>query len=407
MKVEIPLFDLIWCLSETVDLISSLAARHHLHTAYIAACIAEELGLPEDRKAGLIMAASIHDVGALSLREPGGFSGPRDHAEAGYRLMRGFEPLAWAAQVVRRHHVPWAYGRGEAVGGVPVPEESHILHLADRAAVLEARGGARSLRSAVLAEECGGVFVPAQLQAFERACKRGSYRLDLASDSLRSILAGKVKEHSVPLDLEGVGQLGLFFSQVIDFRSHFTASHSSGVSACAEALAGLAGFSRGRRRLMSVAGHVHDLGKLAVPRRILQKAGPLSEEEMAVMRSHTYYTYRILSAIPALATVREWGALHHERLDGSGYPFRYKGPRLSTGSRIMAVADVFTALSEDRPYRGGMKSREALAIMRGMARTSALDAELVDLLEKNSGEIEHRRRLSQSDSAGRYKLCLD
>lgn len=406
MKAKIPLFDLIWCLSETVDLISSRAARHHLRTAYVAACVAGELGLPEDGKARLILAASIHDVGSLSLEAPAGPAGGWQ-AEAGYRLMRGFEPLAEAAQVVRYHQVPWAAGRGASASGMPVPEESHILHLADRAAAMEARGGALSFRSPSPSFGRSGAFVPAHLEAFKRASAKESFRLDLASSSLRSILADKVKKHSVPLDLEGVGQLGLFFSQVIDFRSHFTASHSSGVSACAEALAGMAGFSGARRRLMSVAGHVHDLGKLAVPRRILQKAGPLSAEETAVMRSHTYYTHRILSAIPALATVREWGALHHERLDGSGYPFRYKGARLCTGSRIMAVADVFTALSEDRPYRRGLKRREALAIMRGMARDSALDPELVALLEKNYGEIEHKRRLSQFEAAGRYRLCFN
>jgi HD-GYP domain-containing protein (c-di-GMP phosphodiesterase class II) len=406
MKAKVPLFDLIWCLSETVDLISSRAARHHLQTAYIAACIAEELGLPETGKARLILAASIHDVGSLSLKAPAGPAGS-SQAEAGYRLMRGFEPLAGAAQVVRYHQVPWAAGRGVAAGGIPVPEESHILHLADRAAAMEARGGALYFRSAALAGGRRGAFVPAHLEAFERASAKESFWLDLASGSLRTILAGKVKEHSVPLDLDGVGQLGLFFSQVIDFRSHFTASHSSGVSACAEALAGMAGFSGARRRLMGVAGHVHDLGKLAVPRRILQKAGPLSAEEKAVIRSHAYYTHRILSAIPALATVREWGALHHERLDGSGYPFRYKGARLCTGSRIMAVADVFTALSEDRPYRSGLKRGEVLSIMRGMARDSALDRELVALLEKNYGELEYRRRLSHSESAGRYRLCFN
>jgi len=339
-------------------------------------------------------------VGALSAAGAGG------HAETGYRLMRGFAPLAEAARIVRYHHAAWAHGRGTVRGGALVPEESHILHLADRAAEMSAQGGL-FFRGGDLAAGAGRVFAPAQVEAFRRVSGRESFWLDLGSGSLRQILAGKVGAHCLPLDLDGVGQLGLFFSQVIDFRSHFTASHSSGVSACAEALAGLAGFSSGRRRLMSVAGHVHDLGKLAVPRRILQKAGPLTGEETSVMRSHTYYTHRILSAIPALATVREWGALHHERLDGSGYPFHYKGARLCAGSRIMAVADVYAALSEDRPYRRGLRHAEALGIMRGMARDSALDPDLVDLLGKNCGEIEHRRLLAQSDSAGRYRLCFN
>ena len=395
MKTRVPLFDLIRCLSGTAGLVSRRMAGHQLRTAYIAGCLAEELGLAAENGATLILAVAIHGLDVLSPKGRGGCGGAaeRGPAQAGCGLLRDCEPLAAAAEVAWRCGEPWNFGR-PGPGG-PAPEESCLLHLADRAAVLAARGGAGRCREGELRDGAGEVFVPAHTEAFSRLAGRESFRLDLASGALPSLLAEKVKEHGVMLGLEEIRQLGAFFSRVIALRSPFTASHSSGVAACAQALAGLAGFSPERCVLMGVAGQMHDLGKLAVPRRILQKDGPLSAGEAGAVRAHAYHTYRILKTVPALAEVTEWAALHHERLDGGGYPFRRKAARLCVGSRIMSVADVYSALSEDRPYRRSLPRSAALSIMRGMAKDSALDAALVDLLEKNCGEIEHRRLLSQ------------
>ena len=399
MKTGVPLFELIRCLCGTVELMDHGTASHHMRTAYIAASLADELGLADENKARLVLAASVHDLGSLALKR--GAAERERPSDAGaalacFRLLRRFKPLSAAAEVVRYCFIPWNFGLGGTGPGGPVPEESHILHLADRAAALAERGGAGLSRKGEILDGAGEIFVPAQVEAFRILAERESFWLDLSSRSLPALLADRIRHYgfvTVPVD---AAQLGLFFSDVINFRSPFTAGHSSGVAACAQALAGLAGFAPERQLLMAVAGHAHDLGKLALPRGILEKAGPLSAEETGIIRTHTYHTHRVLSTIPALAEVNEWAALHHERLDGSGYPFRRKAGSLGTGSRIMAVADVFSALSEDRPYRRGLERGAALSIMRNMACGSALDAGLVDLLEKNYGEIEHRRLLSQA-----------
>jgi len=95
---------------------------------------------------------------------------------------------------------------------------------------------------------------------------------------------------------------------------------------------------------MEIAGYFHDLGKLRVPKEILEKPGKLSTEEFNIIKSHTYHTYRILSHIPNFETINWWASFHHERLNGSGYPFRINAFNFPLGSRIMAIADVFTLL---------------------------------------------------------------
>jgi len=138
---------------------------------------------------------------------------------------------------------------------------------------------------------------------------------------------------------------------------------------------------------MEVAGNLHDIGKLAIPNSILDKPGKLTKKEMAVMKSHTYYTYFVINTIGGLQQIAEWAAYHHERLDGSGYLFHCMAGELSTGARILMVADIFTALTEDRPYRKGMSKEGIVQILRELSDGCFLDTRIVNLLLENFDEI--------------------
>ena len=157
---------------------------------------------------------------------------------------------------------------------------------------------------------------------------------------------------------------------------------------------------------MYLGAIIHDIGKLAVPREILEKPGKLTPEEFEVMRCHTFHTFTILETLPGLQTINEYGAFHHERLNGRGYPFHHNAENLSLGARIMAVADVFTAITENRPYRRGMKREDALDVLRTMARGGALDGNVVKLLTGNSRHISAVRGKSQARARKTYARIL-
>jgi HD-GYP domain-containing protein (c-di-GMP phosphodiesterase class II) len=194
------------------------------------------------------------------------------------------------------------------------------------------------------------------------------------------------------LDVEMVGSFADLFARIIDFRSPFTFSHSRTISVTAGCLAGCMGFSASERRLMRIAGLLHDLGKLAVPNEILEKNGPLDAHERNVIKRHAYHTWRVLETVKDFDLIKEWGALHHERLDGKGYPFHRTADELTLGSRVMAVADVFTALTEERPYRRPMSFERALGVLEDMAEAKGLDAQVVWTLRHNEDKIESARR---------------
>lgn len=404
------LFDLVLCLSRAMDLVTPEVVSHQMQVAYAACCLGEELGLPLHERRRLVLAAALHDCGILSLRERKDLmefdvreEGP--HAGVGAQLLRTCPQFRHEAEIVRFHHRPWDEGRGAEEAGRPIPLASHIVHLADRVCVL---CGGRDILSRVgaiahaIGEQSGRMFHPDHVAAFRRASDRESFWLDLAMPDLAAILRERIDLGVLETDDETSQQIGRLFARIVDFRSPFTATHTNGVAATASALARHGGFCRREARMMTLAGYLHDLGKLAVPAEIIGKPDRLTPGEFDVIRSHTFYTYRCLEPIAALDTVSTWAAFHHERLDGKGYPFHHAADDLSLGSRIMAVADVFTAVTEDRPYRAGMSVEKALGVLDRMAATSALDGDVVALLKLHAGTIDADRQAAQRAAMNEY-----
>lgn len=409
---KIKLVDLMICLSDAMDFIDSSVVDHHKRVAYIAHSMATEMGLPLVSQKEIVLAGALHDIGAFSLAERRNtlafeIVNPHKHAENGYALLRLFSPLSTVASIVRFHHVPWDNGSGREFNGQEVPLASHILHLSDRVAVLINRRkeilsqAGRICRT--IQSNAGRLFSPELVDVFRAISAKEYFWLDLASPSIQTILSQRLQSAQIGVaskDMLGFSQL---FSRIIDFKSPFTATHSTGVAASAEFLAGKLGFSRHECTAMRIAGYMHDLGKLAVPVEILDKPSRLNRKEFNVVRHHTFYTYRILEPIAALQTINAWAAFHHERLDGSGYPFHLKEQDLPIGSQVMAVADVFTALTEDRPYRRGMKRSDTLKVLDDMRLSSALNGQIVALLGKNYTELEAVRMTAQADARTKYQ----
>lgn len=134
-----------------------------------------------------------------------------------------------------------------------------------------------------------------------------------------------------------------------------------------------------------------------------EKNGPLNANEFYLMKKHTFYSFRIIERIPELKNVNQWASYHHERIDGGGYPFRLRGEEIELGSRIMAVCDVFTALTEKRPYRNAMPIDSANAIMSRMVEEKHLDGDVLSVLKQNIDEINRLRLKAQNIAVNRHR----
>jgi HD-GYP domain-containing protein (c-di-GMP phosphodiesterase class II) len=413
-ELNVPLSDLINCLSDTIDLVSPRLADHHKRVGLVAYALACQLGLPAAESIDLHFAGNLHDIGALSLTDRvrlQRFEGnePHQHAETGALLLEMFSPLARLGELVRFHHVRWEDGAGELQRGRKVPLGSHILHLADRISVLIGTMDGIHLLVRVpdirsrIEKASGTMFSPALVEAFRDLSCKESFWLGLAFPGRNQALERQGDFRTFRLDTDGILGLSRLFARIIDFRSRFTATHSSGVAASAEALARLSGRPLSECAQMRIAGLLHDLGKLAVPAELLEKPAGLTADERALIRCHTYFTRRALENVQPFGSITAWSANHHERIDGKGYPDHVGGDGLSTGSRIMAVSDVFTAITENRPYRIGMDRPATQKVLQGMVSQSALDPDVVDLLMRNFDELNEVRAAAQSEAVREYE----
>jgi len=180
-------------------------------------------------------------------------------------------------------------------------------------------------------------------------------------------------------DQELLDRVARAFAWVVDAKSPYTAEHSAGVAEIAGGLALLLELDSEACATVRRAALLHDLGKLGVSNRILDKTGPLTDEEVAVMQCHPRWSMEILTRVRAFHDLARIAGAHHERLDGSGYFAGRAGGELDQLSRILAVADVAEALSADRPYRPALSADEVLDTMRRDAGRR-LDAEAFSAL---------------------------
>jgi len=414
-KHLINMYDLLLSLTKAVDLVSPELANHHQKVAYLAFKIAEQMGLSEEQKRDLVLAGLLHDIGALSLNERLEllFDEPptsQNHAIRGAKLLEGFMPLQSTAEIIRYHHIPWNNGAGSLFGSKKVPQSSHILHLADRIAVSidnnrDILCQIQDIQCRIQAQKSTN-FLPEAVDAFMEISDHEYIWLDLTYKPLLYFFPQIVSFDVMHLNMDEVVDLTKIFSSIIDSNSSFTANHSAGVAATAEKLAELAGFSKKDCKMMRVAGYLHDLGKLAVRNEILEKPDKLNSDEFNEVRSHSFYTFRLLQSISGFEVINEWASFHHEKLNGNGYPFHLNGDSLSLGSRIMAVADIFAAITEDRPYRRGMTDVEAISIINEKVRDGSICPHVVAILLNNFELLNNIRRVAQNKAADENQVLI-
>jgi len=393
-KISVNLGNLVLSLSDALDLAFFSLAKHQQRTAFIAWELGKMAKLQEKRIENVFIAGLLHDIGALSIEEKISLHDnetleTETHCIRGAYLFTSNPWLAPCANLVRYHHRDWI--QFEEPRDTPEVFDAQILFLADylerqidRNAYILHQGQVLCSRLKELADKQISSEI---IDLFLEVSSREEFWLDLTSPHLYSLLLHNGPLQAIVVDINNIAVFAKLLGLIVDFKSPFTSAHSSGVAQCSMLLAEIVGMSETEVKLMEVAGLLHDLGKLVVPNSILEKPAGLTPAEMAVMKQHTYHTFSILRTVEGLQMIAEWGAYHHERLDGKGYPFRREASELNLGARIMAVSDIFTALAEDRPYRKGMKIESIKNILQEQSSRRIQDPPIVKLLLENAEEV--------------------
>lgn len=393
--MELDVLGLLGACSYALDCVEAelvhVTSHHAKRVAYMSVCTARQMGLAGDALQDLAACALLHD-NALTQYIQEELHGDTANAallpeipHVGLHCTYGEEnlralPFFTDVQGVILYHHENADGSGPfGKTWQQVPLAARIIHLCDmldvacRAADFTPQTYAKA--TAFLARATGKVTDVACAAAWRAAFPQELF-LTLGADDLDRRMHALVPHRKQELSFAQVKALADFFARIVDYKSPFTSTHSLGVAADAEQLARFMGFSDADAEKMYLAGALHDIGKVAVGNEILEKPGRLTDAEFAVMKHHAAYTYAILSEVEDFEELRDWAAFHHERLDGTGYPFGKTAAELNTPERMMACVDIYQALTESRPYKSGMSHGKAMAILQDMAGKNWLDAAL-------------------------------
>ena len=398
---------------KAIDSFNYLLKSHHRRVAVISYYIGKQLNLSNDELFKLIIAAALHDIGALSVQERDmlikeDVANPTPHCIMGYRMLASFSAFKDIAQIIKHHHIN--YKDFLKITDEEILLQSHVIHLADRVDILispdEFILNQKSNVTDKIQEKTGTVFHPEVFDAFLKTSKADIFWIEINNLDMDQLFKKINFSINFNLTIDNILEFALTISRIIDFRSKFTASHSYTVAHLSSLIGGYFGLSEEKCKKLMVAGYLHDIGKIGIDPGLIEKNGPLSSEECNIMKLHTYYTGQILNELTSSDWFSEiviWAERHHEKADGSGYPYALEDKDLDLGVKILAYSDVISALMEERPYRKSQSIDVAMDMVKKKIAPK-VSTEIFEVIEKHKDEINELVLHCQAHTFGEYNL---
>lgn len=359
----------------TIEALETRLSGHSEQVAYITYKIAQELGITDITELKILCkTAFLHDIGGYKTEDQSKLvdsetSYPHIHAAYGYAFLKLFHNEEVIPELVKWHHADW-----EVVQQHPntIPPLACLIHLADKIAIHASKE--EILES--ITNASGTSFCPSHVDAFLRAnektpilqrIKMGIHKIEIRAFFSQFILTD-----------EQIASFSKTISYALDFHSNTTVLHSLLVTGIAEKLSELFSMTEYEKKEISIAASLHDVGKLIIPISILDKPGQLTADEYQIMQYHAIAGYEILTAL-GLNNIRDIASLHHETLDGTGYPFKLQAKDLSFSCRLIAVSDIGSALLAKRSYKEPFSKQKIVDILQGMVMNGKIDKEIVTM----------------------------
>lgn len=374
--------ELLQIIHNTLNEIDERLINHGFRVAYLLReMMIQDGSYSEEEIRDMSMVAILHDIGAYKTDEIDAMLGFESrhiwqHAVYGYLFLKYLSPLKQWSSVVLYHHVSFQdYKRYD----IPYPKLTQMLHLADHCDIY-------LIRKEKFPDD------------FKHRLSKEEYDPNIISLLTKTVQRSDVVETITKYQHEPKLMDALHFSEQevlqyislisysIDFQSKHMVAHTITTTSIAKSLGTLLNLPDLQIQKLMYGALLHDIGKVATPVSILEKPGKLTASEMKIMREHVTHSIHILEGSMNQEIV-QIAVRHHEKLNGKGYPYGLSEKDLSLEERILAVADIFSALSGKRSYKEAFDKQQMMEILYQMAKEGSIDISIVDICQKHFHDI--------------------
>jgi putative nucleotidyltransferase with HDIG domain len=430
-------------LSRAISLAEGRSQSHALRVAYLSLRLGEGLCVDEQEAEAVYYGSLLHDLGVpfiasrlasyclsseqsvlavaptisaeeLSATVADGSQRSAlnelvDHCAHGQSFAKelGFQDAV--ADTIYWHHESWdGSGFPDGISGRDVPTAARIVGFSDWLdAVIgnqmskgQARIGDWIMR--LVSERSGTKFDPDLAEVYESIADEIDPLLELsAGELIDEICAAKLGWGTGPQNARWRQIVGRF-GEVVDIKSPYTVGHSRNVASYSQTIAQEMGLTEESVELVTLAALLHDIGKLAVPSKIIDKRGRLTEREWQIVRKHPKRSFEVLNSLASLGSMARIARQHHEWLNGNGYPKGDSGDTISAEARIVAAADAFEGMTAERPHRRAIKPERALDLMM-YEKNRRFDPQVLATLVKVVHKYQLGREPAQTSKEARQR----
>ena len=392
------LFSISFALDLAETEVKCTSAKHSKRVAYICLKMSNLIGLDDKEKFDLCSYSLLHDNGLIEsycnfsneYEKDGAenyfnmvnFS---EHCVIGENNIKDFPFLTSQKDIILYHHENFDGSGLFGKKGSEIPILSQLISFAD---ILDTTfdltiidyDKKEEINKFVFENE-EKLFSKEIVTAYEKLSHSLLFWGDLEYFDEVNPLEDILPDFSMEISLEDFLGITKIFSKIIDGKSKFTAKHSKDLEEKSLKLVEYFNLDEETKLKIQIASNLHDIGKLGTPNSILDKDGSLNNSELFEIKKHAYLTHSILSKIDNFSDITKWASAHHERLDGSGYPFGLTSEELGLEERIVSCLDFYQALVEDRPYRKSFTHNDAVSLLRKNLTDLEIDGTIIDAID--------------------------
>jgi HD-GYP domain-containing protein (c-di-GMP phosphodiesterase class II) len=402
-KMVFDINEFLEAISNVLDVIETdifgVPTNHSKRLACLTNRLACALNFSQDMLYDLAALSILHDNGASlkilhdnltgdSKTKQNIIESSKEHCRIGENNINSFPFLTSPENVILYHHEKFDGSGFFGINGLEIPLMSQLISFAD---ILDLKfdlrnafknDGHRKEINIFIKSHAGTYFAPDLTEIALQVISEIELWKDLSDGMIDEALKRTVPSHKREMSFEEIHSITKIFSHIIDAKSKFTMMHSSELTKLMSRMAKFYNIKGDEFWKLMIASDLHDLGKLGISNSILDKPGPLTDEEFEIIKGHPVTAKQNLVKVQGFAEISEWAYNHHEKLNGTGYPRGLTAEKLDFNSRLLACLDIYQALGEVRPYREAMTHDESIKIMRRMVVDGLIDPDITEDIAK-------------------------